>query len=79
MSKLLIVLHALKRDFNVEAEIGKYAPGDGWTRYSASINRWHEIKQGMTKAECELYLQGAYDMLRVQWDEAKQAKREAIA
>lgn len=70
-SRLEIVIAALHRDFGVTVEISKYNPGDGWTRYGVSINRWHDIKEGMRKAECELYLQGAYDMLRVRWDESR--------
>lgn len=71
MKALQITVNALKRDFNVTVEIGKYAPGDGWTRYSVSINNWHDVKEGMKAAECLAYVQGVYDMLRVQWDEKK--------
>jgi hypothetical protein len=78
MTDVQITLKALKEQFNVVVELGKYAPGDGWTRYSVTINNWHDIKQGMTAKECQAYLQGVYDMLRVQWDESKQAKREQL-
>lgn len=66
-----ITSNSLNRDFHVNIQIGKYSPGDGWTRYSVSVNGWNDIKQGMTSRECEIYLQGLYDMMRVQWDEKK--------
>ncbi len=55
-------------DRGYKVELGKYAPGDGWTRYSVSINGWTDIRQGMTARECEAYLQGMFDLLRIQRD-----------
>jgi hypothetical protein len=44
--------------------IGRYSPGDGWTRYSVSVGDWQEIAGGMTAAETKAYLRGMIDILR---------------
>lgn len=66
-----ITIEALKL-FGVNVDVVKFAPGDGWTRYSVAVNGWHDIHNGMTAAECHAYLSGMFDMLRVQ----QSAKRE---
>lgn len=60
-----ITINAIKA-LGVSIELGRYNPGDGWMRYSVTINDWHAIKEGMTRGECYLYLQGVHDVLRVQ-------------
>jgi hypothetical protein len=66
---LKITIKALAEQFNVTVTVSKYAPGDGWTRYGVSVNGWQDMKQGMTASECEGYLSGMYDLLRVQQHE----------
>jgi hypothetical protein len=77
LKNIKIVANNLKSQFDVTVELGKYAPGDGWTRYSVSVNGWHDIRNSMTARECEIYLSGLYDMLRVQADENRTARLRA--
>ena len=74
MTDMQITINGLKQYYGVTVELGKYSPGDGWTRYSVSINGWQGIKEGMNKAECYAYLRGIFDMLRVQEDDVKRAQ-----
>lgn len=71
MTRIQILTAALQRDFGVTVTLSKYSPGDGWSRYGVSVDKWHDIREGMSRAECEVYLQGAYDMLQVQRDRTR--------
>lgn len=75
--RIKILARALKT-YGVTIEIEKHMPGDGWARHSVSINKWEAIANSMSAADCSHYLQGVFDMLRVQEDERKDAKRAAI-
>ena len=73
MNHIAMYVRNLKQQFDVTVTLGKYSPGDGWTRYSVTVNGWTDIKNSMTAKECEIYLQGMFDMLRVRADEQRQA------
>lgn len=64
MTSIEITISSIKQ-LGVHVELSKYKPGGGWTRYSVTVGDWHDIKKGMSRRECYLYLQGVYDMLRV--------------
>jgi hypothetical protein len=71
MSGIQIIINELKRQFDVTVEVGAYAPGDGLNRFSVSVNNWKNVKVGLTRRECEIYVQGLYDILRVRRSEVR--------